>query len=189
MRDRTIDCRDRGIYIAVMLFQGWSDGDKPFDSWTPDNPVRPGPQPVARASVRGGQQHQRHRRPSPQAARATAGSTRCATARARADGGLRAPGDRGRRRSRQRDVRDRQRVRRHGGEHGVAVPHDRVHARAAARAVGPGASDPDDGAVPQAQQQGRCSRARRRGVAHATGTGAAPTAGRSSRRRSTAARS
>jgi hypothetical protein len=45
MRQRTIECRDRGIYLAVMLFQGWSDGDKPFDSWTPDNPVRQGPNP------------------------------------------------------------------------------------------------------------------------------------------------
>jgi len=45
LRERTIDSRDHGIYAAIMLFQGWSDGDKPFESWTPDNPVKQGPNP------------------------------------------------------------------------------------------------------------------------------------------------
>jgi hypothetical protein len=37
LRRRVIDLRDRGIYTAVMLFNGWSGGDKPY---TP-----PGPNP------------------------------------------------------------------------------------------------------------------------------------------------
>ncbi len=45
LRSRVRDCRDRGIYVAVMLFQGWSGGDKPFDSWSGDNPVSQGPNP------------------------------------------------------------------------------------------------------------------------------------------------
>jgi hypothetical protein len=45
LRTRTVECRDAGIYIAYMLFQGWSGGPKPFDTWTADNPVEPGPNP------------------------------------------------------------------------------------------------------------------------------------------------
>ncbi len=35
LRSRVIDLRERGIYTAVMLFQGWSGGDKPY---TPQGP-------------------------------------------------------------------------------------------------------------------------------------------------------
>lgn len=45
LRSRVADCRDRGVYVAVMLFQGWSGGDKPFDAWSGDNPVGQGPNP------------------------------------------------------------------------------------------------------------------------------------------------
>lgn len=45
LRSRVIDSRDNGIYASVMLFQGWSAGNKPFDSWSRSNPVRQGPNP------------------------------------------------------------------------------------------------------------------------------------------------
>lgn len=42
---RVGDARDHGIYVAVMLFQGWSGGNKPFDAWTVDQDIRQGPNP------------------------------------------------------------------------------------------------------------------------------------------------
>jgi hypothetical protein len=45
LRARAADSRDHGVYVAVMLFQGWSSGPKPFESWTPDQPVAQGPNP------------------------------------------------------------------------------------------------------------------------------------------------
>jgi Family of unknown function (DUF6298) len=36
LRERAVDSRDHGIYIAVMLFQGWSGGDKPYEPLGPN---------------------------------------------------------------------------------------------------------------------------------------------------------
>ena len=36
LRERAVDSRDHGIYIAVMLFQGWSGGDKHYEPLGPN---------------------------------------------------------------------------------------------------------------------------------------------------------
>jgi hypothetical protein len=36
LRDRAVESRDNGIYIAVMLFQGWSGGDKNYEPLGPN---------------------------------------------------------------------------------------------------------------------------------------------------------
>lgn len=36
LRTRVADCQARGVYVSVMLFQGWSSGDKPFQPQGPN---------------------------------------------------------------------------------------------------------------------------------------------------------
>ncbi|MBV9169008.1 MAG: hypothetical protein JOZ81_02840, partial [Chloroflexi bacterium] len=45
LRTRVLESRDHGIYVAIMLFQGWSAGDKPFEPWLANAPVLQGTNP------------------------------------------------------------------------------------------------------------------------------------------------